>query len=895
MGITDNVVELMIGKLKKLPESTQQVLRLAACVGADFDLNTLSIIGEKSSSEISADLAAAVQSELILPLSELDSQLLIQNYKFQHDRVQQAAYVLIDEAQKTAVHLQIGRLLLQNTPPEALSDEIFEIVDHLNLGVELVAYQEERSQIAKLNLMAGQKAKAATAHGAAVQYLNAGLKLLSAESWHFSYDLTLTLYEEAVEAAYLFGDFEQMEQFALVVQNHTKTVLEKVKVYDIKIQAAVAQGNPKEAIKIGLQVLKLLGVILPEEPSQLEIQQGLEETALLWAGQEIEDLINLPEMTSPEKLAAIYILSSLAGAAYIAAPELFLLIVLSEVNLSIKYGNATWSAYGYSIYGLILCGIVQDIESGYQFGKLAFSLVEQLNAKKVKAKVWQVFGHIMHWKEHGRETVPVFVEAYHSGLENGDLEYAGYSAWNACEHSYYVGHELTGLEQKMATCSKAQREISREISFNWTGIFWQAVLNLLWEAEDPSCLIGDAFNEEEWVPRAIKANDRTGLYFFYQNKLILCYLFGNFNQAAQNAVLAEQYLDSVSGMVGMILFHFYDSLAHLGVLAEASNSEKTALLNRINNNQGKMRKWAHHAPENFRHKFYLIEAEKARVLGQVVEAMDCYEQAIKGARENEYLQEEALAYELVAEFYLARGMEEFAQTYMTKAHYCYLRWGATAKVKHLEAKYPQLLNLSSRATHTKDRLSTNISTITGSQSGVALDLATVMKASQAISGEIVLDKLLGSLMKILIESAGAQIGHLILETEGKLLIEASGEVDSDRITVLQSIPIDNHLPVLIINYVARTKETVVQNDAAHQGKFTNDPYIKEYQTKSILCVPLINQGKLTSIVYLENNLTTGAFTPDRLEVIKVLSSSAAISIENARLYANLAEYNRTLE
>jgi predicted ATPase/signal transduction histidine kinase/tRNA A-37 threonylcarbamoyl transferase component Bud32 len=909
-GITDNVVELMIGKVKKLPESTQQILRSCACVGSSFDLNTLSIISEKSPPEISLELTPALQSGLILPTSEFNEELLIQNYKFLHDRVQQATYALIDEAQKQVVHLQIGRLLLQNIAPEVLSEEIFEIVDHLNLGVELVTSQQERDEIAKLNLFAGQKAKAATAYGAAIKYFHVGREILSANSWQNSYDLTLALYEEAVEAAYLNGDFIAMERLALIVLNHAKTVLEKVKVYDVKIQAAGAKGNFKEAIKIGLVVLKLLGVILPEDPSQLDIQRGFEETASLYAGQEIEELINLPEMIEPVPQAAIYILSSISAAAFIAAPALMLLIVLSMVNLSIKYGHGTWSAFSYACYGLILCGVVQDIELGYKFGKLSLSLTKRSNAKRGKARAFEVLGaHVMHWKEHFRETLPIVSEGYQSGVETGEFEFAGYCAFFVCDHSYFIGHELTALEHKMATYGNAISQIRRENPFNWVAMFRQAVLNLLGRSKNPNRLIGDVFNEEQWLPLAIQANDRLGIHLLYLNKLILCYLFGEEHQAIQNAVIAEQYLDGVTAMVVVPLFHFYDSLAHLGVFADASNSEKEAWLNRVNTNQEKMQKWAHHAPMNHLHKFYLVEAEKARVLGQVLEAEEFYERAIAGASENEYIQEEALAYELAAKFYLERGRLKIAQTYMKEAHYAYTRWGALAKVEALEAKYPQLLPKSS-ATKTITSTSTTATNFTsGSQSASALDLATVMKASQVISGEIVLDKLLANLMKILIENAGAQCGYLILPSQSELgngdgnwVIQASGAVDSDNFTVLQSIPIESigahgctPLPVSIINYVIRTHETVVKKDAVHQGKFTNDPYIKQHQTKSILCIPLLDQGQLSGILYLENNLTSDAFTKDRVELLKLLSAQVAISIENAQLYTNLQCFNENLE
>ncbi len=888
--ITDNVVELMIGKVKKLPPATQQVLRLAACVGADFDLTTLAIISEKSQTEIYSQLTSALHSGLILPKSELDQNLLIQEYKFLHDRVQQAAYTLIDESQKQAIHLTIGRLLLHNTPPEELAEEIFTIVDHLNLGVELVKQQQEGNKIAQLNLMAGQKATAATAYRAAVNYLHTGLKLLSPDCWQFQYDLTLALHQEAAEAAYLNGDFMAMEKLAEEVFNNAKTVLDKIKVYDVKIQAVGAQGNFKEAIKIGLQALKQLGIILPEQPSQLDIQRGFEETASLYSRQEIEELINLPDMTEPEPQAAIYILSSISAAAYIAAPQLMLLIVLSMVNLSIQYGHSTWSAFSYACYGLILCGVVQEIELGYTFGKLSLTLVAQLNTKRSKARALEVLGaHVMHWKEHFRETLAILSEGYRSGVETGEFEFAGYCAFYVCDHSYFIGHELTDLEQKMGRYSNAISQIRRENPFYWVAMFRQVVLNLLGQSKNPTCLVGEVYNEEQWLPLAIQANDRLGIHLLYLNKLILSYLFGEKDQAVQNAVRAEHYLDGVTAMVVVPLWHFYDSLAHLSVFVEAAKQGKQAILNRVNTNQEKMRQWAHHAPMNFLHKFYLVEAEKARVLGQVLEAEEFYEQAIAGAKENEYIQEEALAYELAAKFYLERGRDKIAQTYMQEAHYTYTCWEAKAKVADLQAKYPQLLTKSSTS-RSITTTSTIISNSTSdSQSGETLDLATVMKASQTIGKEIELDKLLTNLMTILIQNAGAQTGFLILQTAGELVIEASGTVDDEEVSVLQSLPIANRVATSVINYVSNAQETVVETDAAQSGNFTTDPYIQGNQTKSLLCAPLLNQGQLSGIVYLENNLTTGAFTTDRLEVLQLLSGQAAIAIDNARLYNNLEQ------
>ncbi len=421
-------------------------------------------------------------------------------------------------------------------------------------------------------------------------------------------------------------------------------------------------------------------------------------------------------------------------------------------------------------------------------------------------------------------------------------------------------------------------------------MFRQAVLNLLGQTENPSKLIGNAYNEERSLPLALAANDRTGLHLFYLNKIILSYLFSEKHQAVENAVLAEQYLDGVTATLAVALFHFYDSLVHLCLFFEVSYLDKETWLNRVNTNQDKMCQWAQHAPMNYLHKFYLVEAEKARVLGQMVEAIDFYEQAIKGAKDNGFIQEEALAYELAAKFYLGRGMEKIAQTYMNEAHYGYLHWGATAKVKDLESRYPQFF--VKRLPNPTQKTPTI--TDTSTQTSTVLDLTSIVKASQTISSEILLDTLLEKMMKLVMENAGAEKGYLILNKAGQWVIEASGTMASDDIQILQSVPIEtvsgsSDAPMVsnaIVNYVIRTQESVVLDNAACEGNFTHSPYVVKQQPRSVLCTPLLNQGKLVGILYLENNITTGAFTPERSQVLNLLSSQAAISIENAKLYAD---------
>ncbi|AFZ17084.1 hybrid sensor histidine kinase/response regulator [Allocoleopsis franciscana] len=917
MGITGNVVELMIRKLRKLPDSTQQVLQLAACVGNTFDLQTLSIIYKRSAAVAYRHLWGAIQEGLILPISGLkslpediiDTHLVSLEFKFLHDRVQQAAYALIDEQFKQATHLQIGRLLWQNTESEALLEKIFEIVDHLNLGIELISDESERTEIAKLNLMAGQKAKAASAHAAATKYLQAGLALLADFSWDTEYELILSLHTEAAEAAFLNGDFEAMQRLAQIVQNCAKTLLDTVKVYEVQIQAYMGQNKLLEALNTGLLVLKQLGIEFPNSPNPSDIGQALGETATILSTTRIKDLIDLPEMTNPQQLAVIRILSSIFSACYSTVSSLVPLTVCKQVNLSVQYGNAAVSPFAYAVYSLLLCGAIGDIERGYEFGQLALRLVSKLNAKEIEAKTCHlVTSGVQHWKEHAKNTLASFLSVFSTGLETGDLEYAGYAIMVWSHYSFFVGQPLTQLERDIATYTDAIQNISQETALNNTKICWQTVLNMLGRASNRCQLKGEAYDEEKMLLLHQQTNDQLAIHYLSLHKLVLYYEFEDYPEALKIIPQIESSFGASVGQLTVVIFYFYDSLVRFAMYSEASQSvseaaaksQQQCILDRVQANQEKMQKWAHHAPMNFLHKFYLVEAERHRVLGEKVEAMEMYDKAIALAKENEYINEEALANELAAKFYLSWGKETIAQLYMQKAHYAYQVWGAQRKVEDLEEKYPQLLPRTSarnRTQTTVNQTTNSPSTTSQSRTSTSLDLATVIKASQAISGEIVLSNLLSQLIGIAIENAGAEKGILILNKSGQLFIEAQIDLEQNDVILLRSIPVGdgNHLPISIINYVERTHKDVVLKNASASSIFSKDIYILSNQPKSVLCTPLIHQGKLIGILYLENNLITDAFTSDRLEVLTLLSSQAAISIENASLYTDLEEALQNLE
>lgn len=913
-NITENVVALMSEKVQRLGQQTQQVLKLAACIGNQFDLRTLAIVYEHSVKETAADLWEAMEEGLVLPLGntyklmDLDvqglSDVVTVDYKFAHDRIQQAAYSLIPEVEKQVVHWRVGQLLLQNTSPDDREQKIFDIVNHFNLGRGLIRQQAEQDELAELNLTAGKKAKAAAAYGPACNYLQVGLSLLGKDAWERRYDLALALHTETAEAVYLNGDFEQMERLTDTVFQRAKTLPDAVRAYEVRLSAYSLQKRQRDGVKLGLRILGLLEIHLPENPTQADIIQALQETQRVLEGETFEDLLDLPRMTDPHKLAAIGILLRLYHHAYTGAPELYPLIVSKIVSLSVRYGNTPHSALGYAGYGFVLCAFIGDIETGYQFGQLALRLVEQFNAREIKSGALFIFNaFIRHWKEHIKETLPSLLEAYQIGLETGDLSLGTISALDYGFQLYWMGKGLMDLDQELAKYSSAFQQLKQDHILVINDMYRQVVANLRGQSEDPCRLRGAHYDEETLLPRFTKEQDANALAQTYLHKLILCYLFYDYAPCVTYAEFAEKYLNGVAGTPAVPAFHFYDSLARLALVPDIQEPERESLLRKVVANQEKMKLWAQHAPMNYSHKFYLVEAERARVLGKDAEAREHYDKAITLAQENEYLNEEALAYELASRFYLARGQSHLARYYLRDAHYAYQRWGAVAKVRDLEKRYPQFFE--AQTPPGLHQPLTSASTVsTEQQMSNLLDVSSVLKASQTIASEIILDRLLTRLIRIVIENAGARRGCLILEKDGQLVVEAEGRVDSDEVLVLQSIPVETRrdLPTSIIRYVARTKAQVVLSEAIQEAIFATDPYITREQPKSILCAPLVKQGKLTGILYLENNLATGAFTPDRLEIVNLLSAQAAISIENADLYRSLEaskeqleNYSKTLE
>jgi PAS domain S-box-containing protein len=928
-ALTSDVVEFMALQLQKLPEATQEILKLAACIGAQFDLETLAIVSERSQTEVATALWKALQEGLILPQSDLykfylgEDQTTEQqpnetlNYKFLHDRVQQAAYSLIPDDQKQVTHLQMGQLLLQKSSTSEREERLFEIVNHLNIGIALISQSQEQENLAQLNLEAGRKAKTSTAYGAAMTYLATGIDLLPETAWESHYALVLALHEDMAEASYLNTDFEQMEQWADVVLQQAKTLLDTIKVQQTRIMGAKAQGQILDSINIGLQVLQELGIEFPQQPTQGNIGEAYEVSRSLWIDKPPQSLIDLPTMSDPHLLAAMDMLTVLVPAAYMASPNLMLLLIFKQVELSIQSGNAPVSIFAYGDYGLILCGIMGDIDNGYEFGELALSLLEKFQAKAFKGRSWYVVhAYIKHWKTSLFDMLPRLQAAYRTSLETGDMEALGWNAFGYCGYAYHGGQNLAEIVQTMEAYRQIIVQYKLAFCLPFQEIYQQTALNLLGQAEIPDKLTGKVFNQAKSLPQLQATNQRTALFFWFLNQSILYYIFGKNNEALQTSAETAQYLDGGTGMFMVPLYSWYDALIQLTHLTNiTTEEERQSILLKVQKHQEQLNYWATLSPVNHQHRWELLQAERYRIIGNKTDAIDLYDHAIASAKENGFIQDEALANELAAKFYLDWGFasgnlrndgaqpnrkEKVAASYMQEAYYCYSRWGAKAKTDDLEQRYPNLLRpilqpaeasigtWNTLTTISPLTASVNSSTHKSSSStsiNQAFDFAAILKASQALSSTIELDKLLHQLTQIILQNSGGDRCVLLLPNQtGEWLVRAIATLDN---TQLCTEPLVNHpdVPVKLIQYVKNTQEIVVIDDLK-----TDLPVIDEYliqrQPKSLLCLPLLNQGQLIGILYLKNHFTIGAFTRERVEVLNFLCTQVAISLENARLYRN---------
>ncbi|MEG3895650.1 MULTISPECIES: AAA family ATPase [unclassified Microcoleus] len=924
-ALTDDVVEFMALQLRKLPVTTQEQLKFAACIGAKFDLKTLTIVSEQDEIQVALTLWSALKEGLIVPEGKIYKFYLDDNqpqehrslseeiseqihYRFFHDRVQQAAYSLIPEDQKQATHLKMGQLLQTRLSKAEREEKLFDIVSHLNLSRGLLSHQTERESLIRLNLAAIEKAKKATAYGVARDLVTVGLELLSEDSWQTQYELSLKLHEIAADVACLKADFEEAIAQVQQVLDKAQMVLDKVPVYMVQIRVLTAQNQLADAIAIAAQAVTLLGIEFPSDITPSLSEQTIQNVEVELEGKVIEDLVNLPVMTDPATIAAMELLGTIMPMVFVAKPAFLPFVCANIVSLSLQFGNAPVSSVGYATYGLVLATGLGQVERGYHLGKMALTLIDRLNTKAYKCLTILHFAAcVQHQKESMTSMAALLKQGYLVGIEIGDFLYLGYCMAHYFYACFYAGKELSALQSEIAQFCSVIASLKQANSLAYLKMNQEFFGRLLEKNHQPTLLIGDAYDETKIFPQYLQNNQLTGFGIAYTYKLILAYLFGDYNRALEYINEVNQYLGGIVGMLHIPAVHFYGGLTYLAVPIGKSKDEQLQLLALAEQHHASLSTWAENAPMNHQHKVALLAAERCRVLGNISEAIDGYERAIAGAKANGFIQDEALANELAAKFYLDWGKEKIAAVYMQEAYYCYARWGAKAKVADLEQRYPQLL--APILQQTRSPLSTNetiftlgsvtsTSSATSSSSSisVALDLAAILKASQTISGEIELEKLLASLLSIVIENAGADKCVLMLLRDSRLLIKGSITIGTQPV-VLQSLPVDDSqdIPLKLIYKVKHNRQTVVLLDATAEPTLANDPYIVRQQPQSILCNPILHQGKLLGILYLENNLAKGAFTSDRVELLNLLCAQAAISLENAQLYERSQQYAQQLE
>ncbi|MFB2920540.1 AAA family ATPase [Aerosakkonema funiforme] len=904
LSLTDDVVEFMAQQLQKLPNETQQILNLAACIGNQFDLNTLSIVSEKSPADAAMALWKALQEGMILPQSEVykfyishdETDAKIDNienvaYRFLHDRVQQAAYSLIEPAQKQATHLKIGTLLLEKLSFTQREERIFEIVNHLNIGNTLITQITRKEELARLNLLAGTKAKASTAYSGALTYIKAGMELLPPNCWERYYELTFALFKERAEVEYLKGNFEQAEIWLQQTVENAKTPLEKAEVYNISIVQYTLQAKYPEAIQAGRQALALIDIDLPEKNLDRvrDAELALAEETL--KNRSFSELVDLPIMAEPEKKMAIKLLISMGPPTYRSHQRLWSVICAKAINLCLQYGNTPEIGYIYPAFGGLRGYAFDNYQGTDELLDVTLKLMQGFNNKSAESVGYLMIGSsLRHWSHPLKVASEDYLCSYQVGLESSNLQYAAYAFGHNMYCRFYQSVRLQELCDEIAT----SLAFSQKYKNQW------AIDLFIGGQRIVSELMGTSveWNESEYLEQCRQHKNWQVICIYNILKSQVLFFYGRLEEAFHYGEQAEREIINVApqGLLPYAHHCFIYALLLLARYPEISEKQRLEYWHKISNFQKKLEIWSQNSPTNFLHLCDLVKAEMARISGNFLEAITNYDRAISGAKANEYIQEEALANELAAKFYLAWSKEKVAAGYMQEAYYCYARWGAKAKTDDLEKRYPELLQpILQQQKHHLNPLATlakvsgiSLHTVTSSyNSGStsisdALDFTSVLKAAQAISSSIKLDELLKQLTQIILQNSGADRCILLFPTENQWQVRAITTPDT---TELRSESIDNypHLPIALIQYVKNTRKMVVIDELKTDFPLI-DNYLLQHQPKSALCLPVLNQGDLVGILYLQNQATTGVFTSDRILVLNFLCTQAAISLQNAQLY-----------
>ncbi|MBN1837263.1 MAG: AAA family ATPase, partial [Spirochaetales bacterium] len=830
LEVSENVVDHLASTIGSLDSRTQNLLRLAACAGSRFNPAILASVRSESVAEVVAALGKPRVARLVHPDEGC--------YRFVHDRIQQAVYGMAEDSDRRRCHFEIGRRLLKITPEEQLDERIFEIVDHLNTGSPLVVDQGERYELAHLNLRSARRSRDSAACAAMLEYLERGIDLLAPDSWRTNYPLTLELHTMVLEAAYCNGDFEKALERAQSVFQNARSVLDRVRAHEVTMRCYCACGRMREAIETGSEVLAALGVeMLRSPPPAVDVQSCRE----------------LPQMTDPEGLAAVRILTLMFPAAMIAAPELCPSVVFSLIDQSLEHGNCAHSSFAYALYGVFLCRDPQTIPRAYQFGELALHMLEAGGGRALRNQAREIaYAFVGSWKaRHVREVMDDMRRLVQSSLQSGEIDIACNQLMRLTMLLHCVGEPLHSARLQLADNIRSIAELKPGFQLKIAKVWAQLQLTLGGLSGDPVRLIGEYFDENSALPE-LEGELRLTRYYSYLPIAIHRFFAGDYEQCLRYSGLAAEQGQQLFGFPIAAVHAFYRALAMLQLYPAAGQEKQVEYLQSLDPIRRTLQALADQDTVNFPHGCYLVEAETARVLGDFERALRFYERAITAARTHRFPGSEALACELAGRFCLAQGLRELAGHYLIRSYSLYGSWGVVLKTRALDQEFPDLLGDSNPQAVGRERAER--SSLTSGKP----DLESAFKALRALSSETDLETLLKRMMGIVMEHAGAESAVLLLRQDRRWVIKATGDFQAGCYAVLLNLPYDQGsaerdgapLPASVVNLCLRSERPLLISDAVADPRFSVDPYIRRHRVKSILCLPLLHQGRVRGYLYL---------------------------------------------
>ncbi len=883
---SNNVVEYMTTKLAKLSKAASTVLQYASCIGNNFDRAVLERILSISNEQFDRGLDEALINGLIIRILDNKEK---GNYQFVHDRIQQAAYNSQTEEARKKIHLSIGRTLLAIVPEDEKNERNFDIVDQLNNGLSNITDTKEKNLLLDLNISAAKMAKKSAAYDIGLRYAKTGFSLLPPNHWEIDYNNSLTLYEEIAENAFLKTDFDIAHQHIDEIIQHARTILDAEIAYKIKVLAFHAQNQLIKSIYTGLAFLEKLGISLPKNPGQAAIIRSFLITRWALRKETMHSLLEKPLMTDPKKLAAIRMLTYLNGPTYVGLPNLNPILIFEQVKLSVKYGNTPASSSGYGGFGLVLCGVTGEMRKGALYGQLAKDIVEKYDAREEFAKAHLISNvFVRHWTLPLLESQSTTSEIYIRGVEVGDYVFAAYGAEVYCFMHLFAGTPLDYFSEEVDAYDYAVWNVINQKN---TALALSSIRQTIQHLKDPAYnsgkIKGPYFDYSNSFAKQIKTNDLNGIFKTAVYQMMMYYSFEKYSRAAVVARIAKKYKEAGISLFHIGVYYFYRALIILARLPKLNKRQKLLAHADLKICIGRIKWYKKFAPFSYENKYTLILAELNRYHKNKHKTRDYYERSIYHAGENGLIHERALACELYVRYLEEMGLVESLLYFLSKAINNYKAYGALSKVNFLLKKYKNYHPMSAG----QDSISagTKSHSITSSN----LNMSTIYKASQVISGEIVLEDLLEKMMSLLLENAGANKGWFLIKEEVGWCIRAYDEISKENnkstaIIAFSDIPREDYpLSLKIVQYAERTSQVVVLNDAASMGKFSQDDVIKRLKSKSVFCSPVINQGKILGMIYLVNNHITNAFTEESVDLLNLLSSQLSISLQNALLYDNL--------